>query len=192
MLRTLLPLAAAALIGAVVLWPQKQATPQHALLTNAATADALATGPHMLNPRLVSVGTDEKPLHIRAASALQPEGPNGPILLSAPEAELILQSGDKATIAAGSATFRPDQPQDILLQGGIRFVDARGNTLSGENMVVDTARQVAFSREPVEARFASGALKADGITISEGGASIRFQGRITSHMTVGNTTPAAR
>ena len=191
LLRTVLPLAASALVAALVLWPQEQSAPQHALLLNATAADSLAAGPHMLNPRLVSVGADQKPLRIRAASALQPEGPQGRILLESPQAELILTSGDTATIAAGSATFFPNRPQDILLQGGIRFLDASGNTLSGKNLTVDTARQMAFSREPVEARFPSGTVKADGITISDGGASIRFQGRTTSQVTVGNSTAAA-
>jgi lipopolysaccharide export system protein LptC len=179
-LRMVLPIVAAVLVAAVLAWPQRQTQSGQSLIMDAAQSGGLAAGPQMINPRLISVGADQKPLRIQAASALQPQGPSGPILLKAPQAELILKSGDKATIAAGTATFHPNQPDDLQLQGGVRFIDAKGNTLSGKDLTVDTARQVAFSRKPVEGQFASGAIQADGITITEGGALIRFQGKTTS------------
>jgi lipopolysaccharide export system protein LptC len=186
LLRIIFPAGVAALLSALLFWPESRHSQREpAVLTIASDTLpnlAAADSPHMVNPRLVSVGDDHKPLYIRAKSAIQPDGPQGRIVLVDPEAQLILENGNTATVVAGSAVFTPSQPQDIQLLDGVTFRDTGGNSLSSRNLTIDTGKQLAFSRDPVKARFPSGSIAADGITISDGGASIRFQGRTTSQV----------
>jgi len=177
LMKVLLPAAAAALLGLIVVWPRiapthRERIPVSFLQSDAARVDTLS----IRNPRYY--GTDDKnlPFTITADVATQLDPQNSVVTLEKPIADL--ERGDRAGIVVDAQVGFYRQKDDTLdLMGRVDFFRDDGYELHTEAARLEIAKGAATGDQPVQGQGPTGQLQGEGFVMTERGRTILVTGR---------------
>lgn len=178
-LRVLLPLAAAALAGAVFLWPSvgpeesKVRLSQNKLESAPVEEDVL----RMEQPRFVSTDPENRPFELTADLAVQTRADQSSVTLTAPKADLINKDGSWMQLSAEKGHFS-QREERVDLEGGVTLFHDSGMEMHSEKVSADLKQRTMESSTPVVGQGPQGDLEArDGFRITERGQRIELLGQ---------------
>jgi lipopolysaccharide export system protein LptC len=170
--KRLLPVAAVALLAAMALWPELGGEADKARL--AYRRDTLTTASGQLtNARYHGLDQHGEPYTVTAASARQ-VGPDR-IDLTTPKADLSMSSGTWV-IGQGNAGVFLQKSEQLDLSGEVTLYRDDGTTLTTDAAALDVKAGAAAGAERTHAEGPFGTLDAQGFTLTDHGAVIRFAG----------------
>lgn len=173
----LLPLAACAIVTAVVVWPQLN-TPEGFTVEAIDPSLLDSTEQMMLGPVLKGVDESRQPYRIESTAAAQSKAVEGGVELDRPEADLQMADGSMLYLQSDVGLY--DQRGDRLeLFGGVSLFHQGedGHVLETDMTLVDLAARLAETDAPVQGHGPVGLLQAEnGFRVTDGGARIVFRG----------------
>lgn len=182
-IRWALPLAAATLGLALILWADRPDAPAPPAEPAPKPAQAYPQLPDpaqwdnmLVAPRFESRDKDGRPYTITANRALQDTGTDAPILLEQPAARWTAEDGSRMALHAALGRYDP-VGQALALTGGVEIAsDVYGDRLETDALSVDLAASRATSTAPVQAMGPGRTLTAAGLVAEAEPASIVFTG----------------
>jgi hypothetical protein len=181
LLKITLPLVAALwIIGVVAVSHYKSRTDSFFRLstTQNGQLEQEASILQMVNPRFLGLDKNSRPFEIRATSATQTNASIDNVQLQGIKATLYTEANTQATIKSTSGHL--NGKENLLdLNGLVEFADETGQTLLGNNFMIDTLARQALSNQPIAATSRFGTIKAKGLNIDKGGKIILFEGPAT-------------
>jgi lipopolysaccharide export system protein LptC len=179
MLRMALPLAAVAIMAAVVIWPQLVRDPFESIA--ALDLPGIATEGEILNPRFTGVDDNNRPYSVTAREVAKVPGGGDVYRMTAPSAAIGLEGGSAVTLEAESGAL--DRAADRLqLDGGVTLRRDDGTVLTTAAAIVDLAGEGAAGSAPVHAEGPFGSLTAAGFRVEKRGAVVIFTGPADLHL----------
>ncbi len=179
LLKLLLPLAAAALLGVIVIWPLTSAREFSFLLAK----DKVAMSHDRLRiDNAVYRGETSKgqPFVIRAQGAVQRSSAVPVVELRRLSADLMLDSGP-ATVTAPSGRY--DMSRDRLdIAGPVRVDSRAGYTVDGASVTVSLIDRTVASTAPVHGTMPLGSFRADAFRSEVDGRVLVLTGRVHLHI----------
>lgn len=180
-LKIALPLAAVAWIVGVIAVNHYQSRTDSFFRLSTAQSQQLsedASVLQMLNPRFLGLDQNSRPFEVRATSATQTNASIENVQLQGIKATLYTDPTTQATIKSTSGHL--NGKENLLdLNGLVEFADETGQTLLGNNFMIDTLARQALSNQPIAATSRFGTIKAKGLNIDKGGKTILFEGPAT-------------
>lgn len=188
MMKVMLPLVAAALVGLILVWPYFS---DEAGFTIGFTSLNLSGTEQAGMDNALYVGVDERrrPYSISADIARLVENRPNTVNLEMPKADVTLRNG--AWLVMTSETGRFIQDEQILeLAGGVNLFHDSGYEINTATLSVDLTKVTAVGNDPVEGQGPFGELKAEGVRIENSGATIYFTGKsnLLLHPSRGDTS----
>lgn len=182
MMKVLLPVGAAVLIGMVVVWPYLKPTDGRFHIGFSSLVATEAENPNIVNPRLV--GTDEKnqPFSITADLAKNFQlrkdfwKDAAPVELEMPKADITLKDGSWLVLTANTGLLTPSSKL-LELNGQVNLFHDSGYELRTSHAVIDLEKGSAVSDQPVEGQGPFGNIDAEGLTLTDKGKDIVFTGK---------------
>ena len=170
--KRLLPVAAVVLLTVVALWPQLNEEADKARL--AYRRDSLITASGQLtDARYHGLDGNGQPYTVTAATARQ-VGPDR-IDLTTPKADLSMNSG-AWLIGQGNSGVFLQKSEQLDLSGDVSLYRDDGTILSTDSADLDVRDGAATSSERTHIEGPFGTLDAQGFTLTDHGAVIRFAG----------------
>jgi lipopolysaccharide export system protein LptC len=186
LMKVALPVAALALIAAVVAWPGGDTSRPGALPLSFANIKIDPTGLTMKSPRFVGVDKQGQAYTVTAEEAIQDKADAERVDLTSPEADISLKNGSWFHLQAKTGLIRP-KLNTIDLDGQVELYSADGWEAHGSAVSANLDEGTARSDLPVTGQGPAGTISADRFEAWDGGNRIRFTGNV--RMTV---MPSAR
>lgn len=182
MMKILLPVGAAILVGLVVVWPYLKPADGRFRIGFSTLVATEAERPNIVNPRLV--GTDEKdqPFSITADLAKNFQlrkdfwQDAAPVELEMPKADITLKDGSWLVLTANTGLLVPTSKQ-LELNGQVNLFHDSGYELRTTHAMIDLEKGSAVSDQPVEGQGPFGNINAQGMSLTEKGKDIVFTGK---------------
>ena len=182
MMKVLLPVGAAILVGLVVVWPYLKPTDGRFRIGFSSLAATEAERPNIVNPRLV--GTDDKnqPFQITADLAKNFQLRKdfwqnaAPVDLEMPKADITLKDGSWLVLTANTGLLVPSTKR-LELNGQVNLFHDSGYELRTSHAVIDLDKGSAVSDQPVEGQGPFGNINAAGLRMTDKGKDIVFTGK---------------
>jgi lipopolysaccharide export system protein LptC len=159
-LRLALPLAAAALVGLLMSWPQLEKTMEQA--PAAAIVPQNAARNELLDPHFQSTDSDNQPFNLAAKRAVQSTNNPEVVLLEAPQAGITLKDGTNLAAQADKGAFQQKAGQ-LLLEGDVTLSQDKGYEVKTQKLLVNLKERKAWSDQPVSGHGPAGTLAAAGV-----------------------------
>ncbi len=186
LMKVALPVAALALIAAVVAWPGGDTSRPGALPISFANIKIDPTGLTMQSPRFVGVDKQGQAYTVTAVEAIQDKADAERVDLTSPEADISVKSGGWFHLQATTGIIRP-KLNTIDLNGVVELYSGDGWEAHGSAVSANMDEGTARSDLPVTGQGPAGTISADRFEAWDGGNRIRFMGNV--RMTV---MPSAR
>ena len=184
-----IPAGAAAALAAVVLNAYVNPLSQIPGLT-LGTVSLSGTKVAMENPRLTGFRKDARPYEVTAKAAFQDIRKPTLIELKDLKGRLNLD-GSGATAELSSAGGLFDTTKELLEFGQeIRVTTSRGEDATLRSATVDFKAGTVVSRDPVRISTPNGVVEAEGLHVSDNGATLSFTGRVRTQFTRVPVLPA--
>ena len=178
LMKFLLPVAAAALVVLVVVWPEAyDRDPGFRIGYSSVDSSGGAEAPGMVNARYVGADRQDRPYVVTADTATaEPDNPDR-IRLVALQADITLDDGRWVTVIAEQGVY--DRAALTLRLGdAVSIYSDDGFELQAGPTVIDLQSGAASSDAPVRAQGPLGQLSAAGFRIPEGGRRLLFVGAV--------------
>lgn len=186
LMKVALPVAALALIAAVVAWPGGDASRPGALPISFANIKIDPTGLTMKSPRFVGVDNQGQAYTVTADEAVQDKADAERVDLTNPEAEITLTDRGWFHLQSQTGVIYP-KTNIIDLSGDVSLYSSEGWEAHGTAVTANMEEGTAHSDQPVTGQGPAGTLSADRFEAWNGGKNLRFLGNV--RMTV---MPSAR
>jgi len=175
-MRLMLPIVAAVLLGALVLWSKLGLDTDRFSLALAAIGPQQIDSLAMTNPHFQGVDEKKRPFNVTAKMAMQLDKKGDLIALTAPEADITLESGNWLTVNSESGRY--ERAKQILeLNGDVSIFHDQGYEMHTRDVRIDLAANRATGHQPVAGQGPAGDLAAQGIDIADGGKRVFLLGR---------------
>lgn len=184
-LRTVLPLAALALMAVLLAWPslRDDEPPPSAADPSQPTGEA-----RVLNPRYYATDDQNRPYSVTAQSAWGLADSDEVLDLDRPYAEMTLETGEGLTLGADQGRYqRAADRLDLIGAVWLRRDD--GYIIRTELVHVDLLEQRAWGDRPVEMTGPQADMWATGFEIEEGGDIVILHGPATLILRPASETP---
>ena len=156
-LRIVLPLFALAIIATIFTWNIIGADRIKAVSTSEDARQAIARN-ELLNPKFDSIDDSNQPYTVTANRAVQDNNAEY-MLLDAPLADIVLNSGNWVAIQSRQGAFRQES-QQLLLKDDVTLFHDEGYTLTTPSLDVDLNSGIAETHSPVSAHGPMGCTPA--------------------------------
>lgn len=174
-LKIFLPLAAIAIIGILLIWPQLAAIQSVPL--GKADIQALKqaeTENRLLNPVFNTNDEKGRPIIITATEAIQRRSNENSIELITPSATLK-DATRSTTLNADNGHY--DQLNKVIdLQNNVVVRDTQNNTLETEQLTADIGNNTAYNNVPTKLTTPNGVIEGQSVLIENNGAKTTFKG----------------
>jgi lipopolysaccharide export system protein LptC len=168
----LLPVAAAALLASIALWPEIQAASLRARL-EANHVSGEVDGGKLLDARYNGVDEKGRPYTITAATAWQIDPER--VGLTMPKGDITMENGTWLMITAKQGTFMQHLNQLDLVKDVTLYRDD-GTTMHTQSATIDVKGGAAAGSQPTHVEGPFGVLDAQGFTVMDKGSAIDFPG----------------
>lgn len=174
LIRTLLPIAAVAMIAIVFTWSQK---PDERVISIKPGEKAPPTigKNELVNPRFESMDNKRQPYTITADRAVQGEENEELIILEHPKGDLMTRKGNWIAIEAQTGAYRQDT-QRLLLKGDVKLFHDLGYQLETQQLNIDINNAAAWSDQKVTGQGPSGTIEASGLEAKDQEGHLVFTG----------------
>jgi lipopolysaccharide export system protein LptC len=175
-LRVALPVAAAALLLAVFLFPRSVLFERIGL---SGVAFDPADGLRLLNPRFTGTTDDGQPYSLTADWAL-PDGPDPTLVTLGPlQGQLSLDTGQVLNLEGAGGHFRP-KDRTTRIEGGVTVTSSDGYRATLSAVDIDIGAGTLFGTGPVAGQGPLGSITADSMRAARRGDGryIWFEGRV--------------
>jgi lipopolysaccharide export system protein LptC len=175
-LRILLPALIAVLIGLAVLLPEIFSRSGRAPIDVAVVEQGSeAEGKGMVNITYSGVDKEGRPFSLSANSMYSAPDRTDLLLLTRPDAQVLLKDGSKLSIGAESGTY--DRVRELVdLQEQVTLRHGPDLIVRTSQASVDLEAGSAFGNQPVDGEASFGALTGRGFRIADGGDRIFVEG----------------
>jgi lipopolysaccharide export system protein LptC len=168
-LRIILPAVAVLTVGIVVLWPKI-----HSLFVQPTQTTRDERQAKMVNGRYVGSDSHGRPYTVTYDSALQPPG-GGPIEMTNPTAELMLQNGHWVAVKAEQGRY--DQQAGLIdLSGHVELFHDDGYRFTTDKAHVEFNKNLVWGERAVIGRGPRGEVVGRGFRVINNGDSIVITG----------------
>ena len=171
-MKVALPLAAVAMVAAVIAWPQMHAQDPGFRLSYAAI-DVGQVEPSMASARFHGTDRDKRPFRVTADSATQDPNERGKVLLDRLTADLAMSDGTWMSLSARSGVYRESR-RFLTLNGDLSMFTERGYEFHGHSAEIDFTAGTLSSDEKVWGQGPFGLLNANGLRVLDSGERIHF------------------
>lgn len=183
-LRLGLPVLAVGLcvgLVATVLWP----TARKGTLPTADLASVAINGTKvvMQQPVLQGYGKQSKPYELRAETATQDLRAPHLVDLAKLNARIGLNDGSSALLRAVQGHYNTTEQKLEVREGVNVKAESQGYDAHFTQAIFDFKANTVVSQEPVTVKFREGLVKADSMSITQGGTHITFKGRVNMTIT---------
>ena len=173
-----LPLAAAALVVALVTWPYMTSRVGSGLRLSFANVETTADGTvTMTNARYIGTDRGGQPFTITAGSATQDPDVPDRIVLDHPAGDVTLENGAWLSLSAVRGVYRQDS-RVLELAGDVSLFADSGYELRTEEALIDLDRRTAAGDRPIEGQGPLGHVMAAGFRASDGGRKLELLGPV--------------
>ncbi len=175
-LRWFLPVCAA-LVGSLYLIPSQLTVN---IAGNEASIEAVALSPEglkMINPRIKGRHASQGAYDVRAESAAQSLSNPDIITLTAINADLISDAGEKTVMTAPGAVY-DSKAEQMTFNQGVDVVRSSGLKAKLKSAVAYLPKNLIVSKEPVEVRLHDSFIRADSLELFTKDARAVFKGRV--------------
>jgi lipopolysaccharide export system protein LptC len=170
-----LPMLAAGLVVLLAVWSQFNLQETRFSLGITEVAPEQIESLNMVNARFDGIDEKNRPYSVTAELVTQDGEDADTIELTAPKADITLESGAWIALTANSGAFsRKDEILDLA--GDVSLFHDRGFEMHTESAQVNLAEGVASGETPVFGQGPAGELEAEGFRISDDGQRILFGG----------------
>jgi lipopolysaccharide export system protein LptC len=174
MMKIILPLIAAVLVGLVVVWPQFRDVREGFRIEIARLTHSMG-GQEVSNARFTGTDTRGRPYTVIADSAAQADGQADVIQLERPKADITMQGGNWIASSADVGRFRrSDQILDLV--GGVALFHDQGFEMHSSSARLDLKGGTAEGDEKVDGHGPTGTISAEGFRVLDNGARVFFTG----------------
>ena len=177
MMKLVLPLGALILVAMVVAWPYLRGNDDGIPLSFASIGVGLDENVFMTNARYIGADDKDQPYTLTAELAAQDEDNPDIILLTKPQADILLNEGSWLALTAESGTWMR-KAETLSLKGAVNIFSDQGYEVRTESALIDMAASVAHGTVPVEAQGPFGTLNADSFHMVDHGKTIHFEGNV--------------
>mgnify|MGYP001444047864 CR=1 FL=1 len=160
-LRLLLPLAAVAIITALLTWPSSEKEIA-ALQEEQRQALKTVRKNELTKPEFQSMDDKNQPYTIAAEKAIQDENDETIMLLTKPVGEVKLTSGKIVNITANDALYKRED-ENVELNGDVILNHQDGYRMTMSKLYIDLAEKTALAEVPVHGVGPEGTIKAQGL-----------------------------
>ena len=176
LMKIVLPLIAAVLVAAIVVWPHFNQVREGFRIEVARFTLPSAGTQHMSRARFTGTDAKNRPYTVTAETAAQEENRPDTIRLDRPSADITLSDGAWVAASAEQGTLARGE-QVLKLAGGVDLFHDQGFELHSPTATIDLRTGAAAGDDPVQGQGPSGSLNAEGFRLSEGGGRILFTGK---------------
>lgn len=175
-LKIFMPLAALALVGILIIWPQLSSFET----TPIAESDLQAlqeanTENRLLQPVFNTKDDKNRPLTITAEEAVQRKSNADIVELNTPVATMQDTQDQTTTLSASQGTY--DQNKKVMvLKDNVKITDTRQNVLETEELTADIPQSRVYNDVPTTLTTPDGVIQGQGIIIENNGAKTIFKG----------------
>jgi lipopolysaccharide export system protein LptC len=174
-LRLVLPIIAFAIIAALLSWPSMD---KNALILEPEQRDSLSTvrKNELTNPRFESVDSKNQPYTIIAERAAQDDSNADMIILSAPVADMQLQSGNWIALRAATGFYHQTE-QTMDLREDVHLYHDAGYEMTMAQLGIDMRESIAETQSAVRGHGPAGTLDAEnGLHLDNKSSILTFHG----------------
>ena len=170
-----LPFLAVIFIGLILGWPYFKNHDGEFKIGFSSLSIAPGEQTGVDNARYFGVDDQDRPYSISADIARFPEGPNGPINLDVPKADMTMDNGTWLVMTAIEGKYN-QQKKILSLNGAVNLFHDMGYELSTEEIDINLAKNDAIGTKPVNGHGPFGELNASGVRIDKNNRTIFFIG----------------
>jgi lipopolysaccharide export system protein LptC len=171
-MKVALPLAAVAMVMAVIAWPQMRAQ-DPGFRISYTSVDMGQVEPSMATARFHGTDRDKRPFRVTADTATQDPSERGKVLLDHLTADLTTKDGTWLSLSALSGIYWETRRQ-LSLAGDLSMFTERGYEFHGHSAEIDFTAGTLKSDQKVWGQGPFGLLNANGLRILESGDRILF------------------
>jgi lipopolysaccharide export system protein LptC len=171
-MKVALPLAAVAMVTAVIAWPQMHAQDPGFRL-NYAAVEVGQVEPSMASARFHGTDRDKRPFRVTADTATQDPSERGQVFLDRLTADLNMSDGTWMSLSARSGVYRESR-RHLTLSGDLSMFTERGYEFHGHSAEIDFTAGTLKSDEKVWGQGPFGLLDANGLRVLDSGERILF------------------
>jgi lipopolysaccharide export system protein LptC len=176
LMKLLLPTVALVLATMVIIWPHLKEEGNQFRVGFSTLKERETSQPRMINPRFVGLDERDRPFAIVADLARKAEGYSSVIELEMPKADLTLDDGTWLVLTSEAGVFRQDE-RNLSLSGAATLFHDSGYEILMPSVLIDLAKGIASSDEPVTGNGPFGDLQAEGFILRDKGKIINFNGK---------------
>lgn len=177
LLRKLLPALCLVIVVALAAW----ATMSTLLWRSDAGKARSNSEIRMLKPNFQGRTEAGKPYLVTAASAFRDNADSAKVTLERPVLMLGAGGPEWTKVTAGTGVYREDTHM-LDLRGQVTLDDYRGNHMVTEHALVDTQKSNVQGDTAISGHGPLGAIAASSYALEDGGAHVRFVGRVKSRL----------
>lgn len=171
----LLPLLAAALLGAIAFWPEIEGNGETSRVSFRRTAQPRPEALRVVDPHYQGLDELNRPYTITAHAAQQ-QGAEEVLELEQPRADILLTDGSWVFLRADAGRF--DRQRRLLdLHGAVTIYHDNGTMMRTDQAQVQLGEGSASGDAPVAAQGPFGTLVSEGFRLTERGVRVVFTGR---------------
>ena len=177
-MRIVLPLAAITVIMLLILWPQfdSQYISKNPIdIENRPDLKKELKTNKLLAARYANVDSNGRPYSVNADEAAQKPNDPDTILLTSPNADLMLDDVMALNVRSTSGIYHQID-QELALSGDVIFTRSDGTTLKTEEIQGNLKENIGFTKTPVLIEGPSGTLQAQSMHVQDNGMRILFKG----------------
>jgi lipopolysaccharide export system protein LptC len=179
MMRWGLPIFALVMMVVVIAWPeldeQIEAIPQENILNQKEIA---VIGNELLNPKYETTDTNNNPVFVSAAKAIQNQENTDIIRLETPFADFVTEQGDEIQAQAIFGTY-DSKNEKLFLQENIQITHANNYILKAQELRLNMKTQEAFSDKDIVIEGQDAHLTARGLEGNMSQGTLLFNGPAT-------------
>jgi len=176
-MKFVLPMVAALLVAAVIVWSGGASRDQGFRLSFASGEGEAVPEPGMMNARYMGTDSRNRPFVITAQRAdITPEDPDT-IVLHTLQADLTLESGAWIALTARSGVYHR-RLETLRLEGPVSLFSDDGFEFNAQSAEVDLAGGSVASDRPVSGQGPLGLLDAGGFRVIDQGNRLFFSGGV--------------
>ena len=176
LMKLLLPAAALAIIGLLLLWPSLLPGRSKFQIGTTRITTSDIDGLRMENPRYVGVDEESRPFQVSAAVATQDRNDGDVVRLNALKADLLASGQSWVALEAAEGVYHKTE-QTIDLSGGVTMFHDQGYEMRSTTAKVDLKTGGITSDEPVQGQGMAGAVQGQGLRMYDRGTRVVFTGK---------------
>ncbi len=173
-LKFLLPVLAAVLVGLIAFWPQLQERTGEFRLRFETLGSQEADVVQMINPRFLGVDVADRRYTITAGRATQVE--EGRINLENPKGDMALENGSWVVLSANTGAYYRDR-RILDLAGSVNLYHDAGYEFSTEQASIDLGKGTAAGDVATTGQGPIGHIQSDGFRVFDRGERVLFTGK---------------